>query len=363
MKKKIVISLALSLLLLASTACSTNKTEGDKNQSSQGTVSETVSSEPEVVKKPANPLTGEEVSDQAITTYRPVAIMVNNIKPALPQRGISQADVIYEMPVEGGVTRLMALFSDYKSIPEVGSVRSARHDYVELVKPLDALYVHIGWSESAKAAVEKENILDLNGLQYSNVAFYKDEQRAKTRSSEHCWFTDAKLIEAGIEKIGVDMQTTPKSLFTFAEPDQDIMATATGALIATDVKLATSPGVSATFTFDPATKKYAKTQYGAPHLDETANEAISLSNVFLMYTDVSMMSDNYHREIDLSKGSGYYLSMGKAIPVTYKKADVNSLIEVFDATGSPLTVNAGNSYFAIIPKTEEKNLVLNTPAE
>lgn len=106
--------------------------------------SDPVSSEPEK-EVYYSPLTGEAGYDESLLLNRPVAVMVNNIEQSLPQRGISKADIVYEMPVEGGITRLMAVFSDYHDLPEIGSIRSARHDYVELALPLDAIYLHFRW--------------------------------------------------------------------------------------------------------------------------------------------------------------------------------------------------------------------------
>ena len=62
----------------------------------------------------------------------------------MPQSGISQADIIYEAVTEGGVTRLMALYSNLSKVPYVGPVRSARTQFVEMMLPLNAVYVHIG---------------------------------------------------------------------------------------------------------------------------------------------------------------------------------------------------------------------------
>ena len=87
-------------------------------------------------------LTGEWV-DPEVNQNRPVAIMINNIGEAMPQSGIGQADVIYEMVVEGGITRLMAVFSDYSGLEKIGQVRSARQYYVRAAEQLDAIFCHI----------------------------------------------------------------------------------------------------------------------------------------------------------------------------------------------------------------------------
>ena len=83
--------------------------------------------EPEPVLPYTNPLTGEG-SAVDLAGARPVAIMLNNLKKALPQLGVSQADLIYELPAEGGITRMMAVFQSVEGVGDLGSVRSAR-DY------------------------------------------------------------------------------------------------------------------------------------------------------------------------------------------------------------------------------------------
>ena len=95
----------------------------------------------------ADILTGAERS----TNSRPVAVMVNNIansqrQNARPQRGIGSADLLIEAKVEGGITRLCAVFSDADSIPEVGPIRSGRDQFLQLLMPWDILYYHDGES-------------------------------------------------------------------------------------------------------------------------------------------------------------------------------------------------------------------------
>ena len=88
-------------------------------------------------------LTGKIV-DKKIGRKRPYAIMLNNIYGAIPQAGIERADVVYEAPVEGAITRLMGIFEDYDGMEKIGSVRSCREYYVHFAKEFDALYVHYG---------------------------------------------------------------------------------------------------------------------------------------------------------------------------------------------------------------------------
>ena len=95
-----------------------------------------------------NPLTGLPIEPEEMAK-RPVAVMLNNIKKAQPQIGISQADVIYEVPAEGGITRMLAVYQSLEGVELLGSVRSTRPYYIELALGHDALLVHAGGSQEA----------------------------------------------------------------------------------------------------------------------------------------------------------------------------------------------------------------------
>lgn len=74
-------------------------------------------------------LTGEPVPEE-IGRRRPAAVMINNIEACLPHWGLSHAGVYYEAPVEGGISRIMAIFEDYDSVERIGSVRSCRNYFI-----------------------------------------------------------------------------------------------------------------------------------------------------------------------------------------------------------------------------------------
>ena len=109
--------------------------------------------EPEPVYPYHNPLTGEGLEED-ISGQRPFAVMLNNLSKALPQLGVSQADVIYEIVAEGGITRMLAVFQDIEGVGDLGSVRSARDYYVSLACGHDAIYVHAGGSPQAYDALQ-----------------------------------------------------------------------------------------------------------------------------------------------------------------------------------------------------------------
>ena len=121
-----------------------------------------------------NLLTGtNDLTDEAIGK-RPVAVMVNNIAAALPQYGISEADIIFELPVEGNQTRLMAMYADYTQVPKICAVRSCRYYYPAIAKGFDAYYVHWGQDESIVGYLNSLNMSRFNGLDNTGGLFGRD---------------------------------------------------------------------------------------------------------------------------------------------------------------------------------------------
>ena len=93
---------------------------------------------------------------------RPIAVMINNIKAAQPLCGVSKADVLCEMIVEGGITRVVAIFHGETNVREIGSVRSARPCFINFANGFDSILMHIGGSEQADEMMEKGAIDHFN---------------------------------------------------------------------------------------------------------------------------------------------------------------------------------------------------------
>ena len=111
-----------------------------ESETETATVEEDVPPEEGMVK---SDLTGEWISGD-LADQRPIAVMIPDENAALPHYGLSNADILYECSVEGNMTRLMAVFKDWKNIERIGNIRSCRDYYVYWAKEWDAIYCHIG---------------------------------------------------------------------------------------------------------------------------------------------------------------------------------------------------------------------------
>ena len=136
-------------------------------------------------------LTGEDVS-VGIGHRRPIAVMLGNDTNGAPQSGTENAGVIYEAPVEGSITRLMAIIEDYDNIPRIGSVRSCRDYYIFYASGFDAIYTHYGQSAYALPFLELPEVNNISGLAgYGDQVFY----RTTDRKSPHNAYTSFEGIQ------------------------------------------------------------------------------------------------------------------------------------------------------------------------
>ncbi len=351
-----ILSAGVALSLMFSLA-SCKKTSliadvSDDDTTSEATVTE---EEKQPEKLSYNIYTGEYDLSKDAVGKRPVAVMINNIKASLPQRGIGSADIVYEMPVEGGFTRLMAVFADYKKAGTIGSVRSARHDFVEMADSLNAIFVHWGGSDYAYSSIRNNGVTDIDGMAYGETYFYTDNALRSTKAIEHCRFTTSELIGKAVGKLGIKEDSSSDSdIFNFNK-NVEVISYLDSAL---NVSVKFSGDVTATFTYDDSTQKYIKGEYGANQMDANTNTPVSVSNVFILYAGVSYLSDGVHKDVDLSAGTGYYVTRGSYYAITWQKGNASQSLKLYDQNGNELNVNTGNSWVMFVPKNMSASTVI-----
>lgn len=299
---------------------------------------------------PRNPLTGEPGYPEESLPKRPAAVMVNNLDAALPHRGLSQADVLYEVAVEGGITRMMAVFADIDAIPQVGPVRSARHYYTDLAAPYNAVYVHFGGSAPGKAAIQNRGIDNVDGLIYGTTAFTKDSWRAQNRGVEHSYFIDGASIRSVAEKRGYSLEGAasaplPISL-TRVEPAQKCGG----------VYVKFSGYTNSEFLYDPETGLYEKLRDGEPHIDENNGETLRFANVLVLVTSITSYDGGDLREVALGQGGGYLFTGGGYEKITWSKGGYQNQFSFAKQDGTAVSGNVGPTFIAIIDRSVESSM-------
>ncbi|MGI5888297.1 MAG: DUF3048 domain-containing protein [Oscillospiraceae bacterium] len=345
MKKTISIILAVILAAVMFAGCQASST-GETNSISS------ISTESSVVDIPddnLNYLTGTYDLADDMVNKRPIAVSVNNIKASWPSYGTSQADILYEMETEGGIPRYMALFSDISDVEQIGSVRSLRDQFIQLVYPFNAVICHIGTSIFADDVLSSLGLWTLNGY-YNNSFIFVDQSRVGSYATEHTKFTSGERIYTALEDEGIDLtyQFTDTA-FNFVDPEETVVPS-TGEAIS--VTWDFSDSYDGDFRYNETTGKYEKWECGVQQIDAGNNEPLAFENVFLILAPIGYKSGSYLINLDLSTGgTAYYFSEGHYQLCNWTKngGDFSSNFTFTDAlTGSEIQVNPGQSYVAVI---------------
>ena len=299
-----------------------------------------------------NPLTGEEATEE---TYkkRPAAFMVSNIKEALPQHGVSKADVLYECLVEGGITRLLMLIHDYESINILGSIRSSRDYYLDLVQNHDAFYFHWGWSDQARKEIPERGIDNFNATN-----MYRDSWRKNTLGELHAGVITGEGALKAIQDSNkrTELKEDFEYPFNFAKE-----VTVPNGEIANCVYLPFSGYQAPYLKYDETTNTYKRWQFGKAHIDKDTNTQLEFTNIIVLFCPHTGVLDA-SKHIDITTtgtGEGYYISNGKCINIQYTKETVDSQMHLFNTDGTPLEINVGKSYIAIMKPELKADVNLN----
>ena len=316
--------------------------------------------------EPINPLTGLTNMDPNNAGKRSVAIVVNNHYSSLPQRGLHKADVIYEYETESGQTRLLAVFADVNTVPEIGSVRSARIVSADLCGGTNSIYIHFGENNRVPARLAEYGIPNVDGNAMcassghsvngeitlpDNLFFYRDDTWKSKRALEHTAVTNGALLLGAIEHKGISFEGNTPMLFDFVDSPSPSLSNGTPC---TDMTVFFSlTNNDANFVYDKDTLLYTKYQYnGTAQIDEITGEKIYVKNVFVLFADIRSHGDVTVDVFLEEGGAGYYVSEGKLIKITWVKASPTSPIEIYDESGDPVQVNSGKSYINIVRQTQ-----------
>lgn len=285
-------------------------------------------------------LTGETVPDEISVTQPVTAIMIENSPDARPQSGLKKAEIVYEAIAEGGITRFLALYQQNK--PElIGPVRSLRMYYVDWLTPYNASIAHIGGSQKALKTVRSGSYRDID--QFFNANYY---WRATDRYAPHNVYTSfSKLAELNTKKGYASSNPLPFARADDAKklPKQD----------AKQVNLTISgPIYNSSYVYDPATKLYARSQAGAPHLDRESGQIKARVVIALRVKMTTVLEDGYRQSI-VTTGSGEarIFQNGHVQAAVWHKESAAKQLRFTDTAGKPLALARGTTWISAIPLT------------
>lgn len=308
-------------------------------------------------------LTGK-LTDANVALKRPMAIMINNIINALPQAGLSQAAVIYEAPVEGEITRLMAIFEDVSGMDKIGPVRSCRDYYIDFALEFDAIYTHFGQAVYAYDLLNSDMVNNISGLQYQEAAGeingYAGEDiffRTDDRPAPHNCYTSGEQLATAIERkeYSMELDNDYTGHFKFAADGETVTYTDGTATHIVPHLYTNYP----TFDYDESTQKYMRSQYpersaGAAQIDELTGEQIGVDNLIIQYCQIQPYDDNGYLNVNTNSGGEAILfTKGTYQKATWEKATDWGPAKYYDAQGNEIAVNQGSTWVCIVQDTRK----------
>ncbi len=279
---------------------------------------------------------------------RPIAVSINNNHAAWPQAGLQDAYLSYELIAEGGITRILAFFKDTNT-EKIGSVRSARHYFLDYVLENDAIFVHYGHSPQALSDIKSLNINNINGM-YDSSAFYRD--KTLNRASEHTAFTTMEKIKNSIKSKGYRTETDNGVLLKYSAVNKDYSKDESSK-VANNVSITYSDYQTTSYVYDKENKVYKMYMSKEEHTDLVTKKQYTVKNIITYQVENSSIDSKGRQNLyNTGSGEGYFISNGIATKIKWSKASRSAKTKYTLMDGTELVVNDGNTWIHIQPKNK-----------
>ena len=309
-------------------------------------------------------LTNEWVSAD-VGELRPLAVMIPNDKSALPQYNISNADILYECPVEGELTRLMGVFGDWTSLERVGNIRSCRDYYVYWAFEWDAIYCHAGGPFYIDEVIGRQDTNNINALTAPSGVFYRSSDR---KAPQNLYLDGADIVKEA-NRLGYSL--TPREnyaddihyQFTSKSKPNNMEEYGSDAVSAAKVDLKAAYPITQTWfeynTEDGLYYRFQKPSGGA-HMDEATDKQLSFKNLLIQFTYYETRDAKGYLAFQCNDTTrdGWYFSNGKGIHVNWKKDSDYGATRYYDDNGNEIVLNTGKTMVCVVEDTYESDVVI-----
>ena len=306
-----------------------------------------------------DPLTGlRQLYDSS--KVRPVSLVFDNVSVASPQSGISKVDILIEMMVEGGISRLVGITNDYvdadgePTLDVFGPIRSTRPYMISLSQAFGSLMVGAGGSPQAYEMIQKFGFPYIDGVndRYALQGFYRDVDRYKNDGYEHSLMVHGKGIEKIAEFNSYSLTAQTTNAFNFIEEGKTMYLSGGSA---THVILKYSLYQQVQLVYSSQTGTYYRYQHGdVPHLDAENGEQLNFRNVLILFAQTNNIEGDTEGRLNVQTtgvGEGYYISDGRYVPIRWSRASDTSELSITGMSGEKLTINRGKTFISVVNST------------
>lgn len=286
-------------------------------------------------------LTGLPVASATDEYPQVVGVMFDNHFDARPQSGLDKADIVYEAPVEGGITRFFGIFSASTTVLKIGPVRSARPYFLDWLQEYgDAMYLHSGGSPEALQLIQTRNLFDANEF-YRGPYYWRDN----SRFAPHNLYSNSDNWQKMVAKYGATRTALPWQGWKFA--NESAVTSTPGAHASVTVKYASNYIVSWQFT--SSTGWYVRLLNTKPYSTEEGVPIVADSVVFASMS-VATIDNEGRREIQtVGSGDATILTGGNLLKGTWKKNGLTDRTRWYDSVGNEIILMPGKTWVQIVP--------------
>lgn len=307
-------------------------------------------------------LTGQW-KNKDVVNRRPIAVMIPNNSPAMPQYGISRASIIYEAPVEGRITRLMAVVEDFDDLDRIGPVRSSRDYFVYQAMGYQAIYCNWGLARPyVEELINRDTVQNISAAvegiyQPANEAFDRVKREGYATEFTGYLFIDGmlKAAERLAYEWAYDEDYVPP--FTFAADgvlsQDNYQETESATMIYPGGKEGNKGGYGAYnpyFEYREKENLYYRYQDGEPQIDEIDGSQLAVSNVVFQYCHGEVRDDHDYLAFGVhGEGDAIVFTGGKVIKGKWMRYDGDATpARFYDENDEEIIFNQGKTWICNI---------------
>ena len=277
---------------------------------------------------------------------RPIAIMIDNNIGNAKHFGLQDAYITYEVIVEGGLTRMMAIYKD-KDVEKIGPVRSSRHYFLDYALESDSIYAHFGWSPYAEKDISYLGVNNINGMVDSDP-YWRDSGAV----APHNVFTSTNKLRSEAKHKGYSSVTDNWKLFQYSVDEIDINSEESPASVANNIYIPYSYAQSRSYVYDEANKYYLRSMNQVAHIDGATNNQYHYKNIIIEQVRNFTLDREGRQDLDtVGSGSGYFITNGYYKPIKWVKDSRSGKTKYTYENGEEVVLNDGNTFIQVIPTT------------
>jgi len=287
---------------------------------------------------PKSLVTGLDCPD---ANTRPIAIMLASDPEARPLSGIGQADMVFEMPVDPtGITRFMGIFQCEKP-KEIGSVRSAREDFISLAAGTGTIYAHWGGEHGVLEKLNGHIVDNIDALKYEGEIFY----RKSGIRPPHNGFTNFDLLTKTAQNLKYNLENSFSGYpHQEKEPRKNLSNL-------TDRVNINYPGrYVVSWTYDLETNLYSRFRGGSVEIDKDNGQIVKAGVVVVMNTTSKFLKEQYISVDVQGEGVARVYQNGGVVTGKWNKdpSRLDSKLYFYDDSGKEVKFAPGKIWVEIV---------------